>query len=238
MKNIFWLTAIVLAFIAGYFTHSITETPAAIDPVAPAAVTSVENPSKNSSLSSNQLSEAAKAAFAEKHKLTANPSKQQNSSEPIAEHAQASQLASSSQAADANDSTAKKHPNEITDEDIDKLIPVPFNQSLKNNHGNLREKYKDFAATNQQQDWDRNTQNKLTDAILSSPYAKFLNIESLQCKANLCEIRLYESKNGVWSLIQSEMRLQDWWDFGTSSSSGFNTNTPSVLGYYVLLQRR
>lgn len=238
MKNIFWLTAIVLAFVAGYFTHSVTETPAAIDPIAPTTMNSVENSSTNALPSSEQLSEAAKAVFSEKQKLTAKPSTHQTASESMTERAQAPQLPSKSQAADVGDSAAKKYPNEISDEEIDKLIPAPFNQSLKNNHSPLREKYKDFAATNQQQDWDRNTQNKLTDAILSNPYAKFLTIESLQCKANLCEIRLYETKNGVWSLIQSEMRLQDWWDFGTSSSSGFNTNTPSVLGYYVLLQRR
>ena len=238
MKNIFWLTIIVLAFVAGYFTHSVTETPVAIDSTAPTTMTSVENSSTNALPSSEQFSESAKAAFAEKETLTAKPSTHQTASEQMAERAQAPQLPSKPQTADIDDSAAKKYPNEISDEEIDKLIPAPFNQSLKNNHSPLREKYKDFAATNQQQDWDRNTQNRLTDAILSNPYAKFLTIESLQCKANLCEIRLYETKNGVWSLIQSEMRLQDWWDFGTSSSSGFNTNTPSVIGYYVLLQRR
>lgn len=234
MKNIFWLTAIVLAFFAGYFTHSVTEIPAeAVHISAP-----VENSSTNTPTSSEQLSTAAKAVFAEKQKQSASSSQAQTTSEPNTRVASVSHAANSSVAADTNNAAANKYPNEISDEEIDKLIPTPFNQSLKNNHGKLREKYKDFAATNQQQDWDINTQNKLSDAILSNPYAKFLTIESLQCRANLCEIRLYESKNGVWSLIQSEMRLQDWWDFGTSSSSGFNTNTPSVIGYYVLLQRR
>ncbi len=242
MKNIYWLAAIVLAFFAGYFTHSATETsPETLSEtaqVSPTLAAPVETSSTNTPVSSEQLSAAAKAVFAEKQKQSASSSQAQTTSEPNTGVASASHAANSSVAADTNNTAANKYPNEISDEDIDKVIPAPFNQSLKNRHGDLREKYKDFAATNQQQDWDRNIQNKLTDAILSSPYEKFLNIESLQCKANLCEIRLYETKNGVWSLIQAEMRLQDWWDFGTSSSSGFNTNTPSVLGYYVLLQRR
>ncbi len=238
MKNVFWFTAIILAFFAGYFTHSATETSVATTQAAHNVAAPVENSSTNTSVSSEQLGATAKAVFAEKQKYSASSSQVKTTSEPNTAVASASHAANSSVAPDANNTAANKYPNEISDEDIDKVIPAPFNQSLKNRHGDLREKYKDFAATNQQQDWDRNIQNKLTDAILSSPYAKFLNIESLQCKANLCEIRLYETKNGVWSLIQAEMRLQDWWDFGTSSSSGFNTNTPSVLGYYVLLQRR
>jgi hypothetical protein len=133
---------------------------------------------------------------------------------------------------------SSQYPNEITDEEIDKILPPPFNQKLKNNHGYIREKYREFADATEQKEFDINIQNKLTDAISSNPYSKFLNIESLVCKANICEIRLYETKRGVWSYIQAEMHLQDWWPFGNSSASGFNTNTPKTTGWYVLLVKR
>lgn len=238
MKNILWLTAIVFAFVAGYFTHSVTEAPAEATRVAPTVAATIENSLTNTPVSSEQLSATAKAVFAEKQKQSASSSQTQTTSAPNTGIASASHAANSSVAADTNNSAANKYPDEISDEEIDKAIPAPFNQSLKNRHGDLRGKYKDFAATNQQQDWDRNIQNKLTDAILSSPYAKFLTIESLQCKANLCEIRLYETKEGAWSVIMAEMRLQEWWDFGGTSASGFGTDTPSKMGWYVLFPRR
>jgi hypothetical protein len=238
MKNIFWLIAIVLAFFAGYFTHSVTEIPEEAIQVATPVAVPAETSSTNTPVSSEQLSAAAKAVFAEKQKQPASSSQAQTTSEPNTGIASASHTANSSVAADANNTATNKYPNEISDEDIDKVIPAPFNQKLKNKHGELREKYKDFAATNQQLEWDKNMQNKLSDAILGNPYSKFIILDSLQCKVNLCEIRLYETKEGAWSLIMAEMRLQEWWDFGGTSASGFGTDTPSKMGWYALFPRR
>ena len=128
-------------------------------------------------------------------------------------------------------------PSAITDEEIDKILPAPFNQQLKNNQGDIREKYKAFADAGGPQETDMDIQNKLTDTIFSNPYSKFLNIESLLCKAGVCEIRLYETKTGAWSYIQAEMQLQEWWSFSGASASGFDTGKPEVTGWYVLLVR-
>ena len=135
-------------------------------------------------------------------------------------------------------SKSNQSPSAITDEEIDKILPPPFNQQLKNNQGDIREKYKAFANATEPQESDVDVQNKLADAISSNPYAKFLNIESLLCRENICEIRLYETKSGVWSYIQAEMHLQDWWSFGSTSASGFDTGTPEVTGWYVLLVKK
>jgi hypothetical protein len=241
MKNTLWIAAIILAFGAGYFARGANQT---------AQVTQIQADSTQATgkleaaqISGKELSAAAKAAFAAKENIAAK-SANQTTPQPNTERAATPQTAPTPQAAtspvatDANNPAAKKYPNEISDEDIDKVIPFPFNQKLKNHHGDLREKYKDFAAANQQSEWDKTMQNKLSDSISSNPYAKFLTIESLQCKMNLCEIRLYETKDGAWSLIMAEMRIQDWWDIGGSSASGFGTETPSKTGWYVLLPRR
>jgi hypothetical protein len=237
MKNALWITAIVLAFVAGYFTRGASQSTSPASPQA--EITQPINKAADAQVSSEQLSAAAKAVFAAKEKATPKAQQIQNTPEPQTGAAVAPKTAADpAQVVDSNNPTVKKYPNEISDEDIDKFIPAPFNQKLKNHHGELREKYKDFAATNQQLEWDKNMQNKLSDSISSNPYAKFLTIESLQCKVNLCEIRLYETKEGAWSLIMAEMRLQDWWDFGGTSASGFGTDTPSKMGWYVLLPRR
>lgn len=129
----------------------------------------------------------------------------------------------------------KKRP--LTDEQIDKLVPAPFNQYLKGHDSALLEKYRKFSEQENPSSQDSDISNKISDAIASNPYSKFLNIESFQCKANFCEIRLYESKSGVWSYIQAEMSLQDWWKFQSSSAHGFDTGKENVSGWYVLLTR-
>lgn len=123
----------------------------------------------------------------------------------------------------------------INDAEIDKLVPAPFNQYLKGNRGFMRDRYRKFVDQEQPADPDRELYNRLSDAILSNPYAKYLDIESMQCRAGLCEIRLYERKIGVWSYIQAEMSLQDWWKFNNSSAHGFDTEDKNKQGWYVLL---
>lgn len=236
MKNVLWITTVFLAFAAGYFMHGTSQE---IPTATPQAETTQQiNNATAPQVSNEQLSAAAKAMFAEKEKGSSKAQQTQNTPEPqISSSAAPQRVTDPTQAADSSNPTVKKYPNEISDEDIDKVLPAPFNQSLKSRHGDLREKYKNFAAANQQLDWDKNMQNKLSDAILGNPYSKFVILDSLQCKVNLCEIRLYETKEGAWSLIMAEMRLQEWWDFGGTSASGFGTDTPSKMGWYVLFPR-
>jgi len=244
MKNTFWIAAIVLAFGAGYFTRGANQTAQATQ--VPTETVQHINSHATPQISGKELSAAAKAAFAAKEntaaKLENQTTPQPNTGSAATPHTAPAPQAATSPATDTNNPTAKKYPNEISDEDIDKVLPAPFNQALKNRHGDLREKYKDFAASSQPSDWDKEMQNKLSDAIFGSPYAKFINLESLQCKVNLCEIRLYETKEGVWSLIMAEMRLQDWWSFGGTSASGMPSNAPGTppgaMGWYNLFPRR
>jgi hypothetical protein len=132
---------------------------------------------------------------------------------------------------------AKDYPNEITAEEIDRVLPAPFNDSFKHAHGFLREKYKDFVANTLPNDWDTRMQNKISDFIFSNPYSKFINVESLMCKSGLCEIRLFETKQGTFSAILSEMALQDWWDVGGYHASG-NAVADGRTAYHVLLPRK
>ena len=239
MKNLYWTIALLLAFTAGYFTRAVTlqETTNNSRVGLPASLTAKN---KDSNTYSEKIDPTVKTAFTGKEK-NSNP----NLNQPVLEK-QITKLVPTPPSPKNNSvsdtdtlvATENKYPNEISDEEIDKAIPTPFNQSLKNRHGEVREKYKAFVAASEQSDWDKNMQNKLSDAILGHPYAKFIDLELLQCKVDFCEIRLYETREGAWSLIMAEMRLQDWWDIGGSSASGFATDTPSKMGWHVLLPRR
>lgn len=128
----------------------------------------------------------------------------------------------------------------ITDAEIDAVIPAPFNNQLKGMQGFLRDKYKAFAATEQGDDWDIKMKAHIEDSIYSNPYGKDIIVESLNCKIGICELRLYETKNGAWSFIHSEMGLQSWWDIGGSSSSGFvaQLDGKDITAYYVLMSKK
>lgn len=126
-----------------------------------------------------------------------------------------------------------KGESNITDEEIDKLVAAPFNETLKRTSGPLREKYKSFAEATEQSDWDTNTQNRMTDALLGNQYSKFIELESLICRADYCEIRGRESKSGVFGLIMSEMMLQDWWKMGHSQW----TNGIDSSAFYALITK-
>lgn len=242
MKNFTWFIAIVFAYIAGYFSHGGAEKAYAPQSPSNTAITLAAPPGSAANNTPGQQSTTQFAPADKPEATQANANQLANTQVPAtAVTPQPAQISASNTAAPADSaSVAKKYPKEISDEEIDKVIPAPFNQQLKNTHGDLREKYKDFAEADQPQSWDLNMQHKLMDAILSNPYAKFITLESLMCKQNLCEIRLYEKKDGAWSLIQAEMSMQDWWDIGQASSNGFEISTDknAPYGYYVLLARK
>jgi hypothetical protein len=235
MKNLLWIATVFLAFAAGYFTHGANQE-------APSAATKTIQPIDTAidpQVSREQLSAAAKAVFAAKEKVAPKTQQTQNPLERPTESAVTPQTAtapSPAQAVDAKNPTEKKYPNEISDEDIDKILPAPFNSSLKNVHGSLREKYKDFSETEKQDPWDVNMQNKITDYLMGNAYSKFLTVEAVNCKINFCEIRAIELKAGVSNLMFSEMSMQDWWDIGPSQ--WMTTNNKGAGTLYALLQRK
>jgi hypothetical protein len=234
MKKI--IIIFIVAFTAGYFSHS------AIGMRSASAEGATLTTSTNSQIDCSKTSvDGPKFTRA-----PSDPNEQQNQTVHSSKSDSVQSAASVPESGGNNYSysddsvgnTENKYPNEISDDEIDKILPAPFNQRLKNHHGTLREKYKKYAETSQPLDWDKNMQNKLNDAIFSNPYSKFLKVKSLQCKANLCEIQVFETKSGVWSYIHSEMQLQDWWDIGGASASGFGTDVESTKGWYVLLSKR
>ena len=122
----------------------------------------------------------------------------------------------------------------ITDEEIDKIVPSPFNEHVKRTPGKLREKLKEFSEATEQDEWDINIQNKVTDFLLGSSYSKFIELHSVNCKANFCEIRGRELKTNVFGVLFPEMMLQDWWDIADSQWS----NGGASGEFYALVIRR
>jgi hypothetical protein len=231
MKYITVVILIVVAYLAGYFTPKDLVTSAA-------SITAPTNSTRF--IQSKDSGETVHMRADEQKKLSTivNEAQSQKPAEPgIDTGVKPVPFAQQPRSGDAAPISKVVQPKAMSDEEINKLVPPPFNQQLKNSGGFIHEKFRKFAEQDQPNDKDRELYSRLSNAILSNPYAKFLDVESLQCKADFCEIRLYERKIGVWSYIQAEMSLQDWWQFDSSHASGFETDDANRQGWYVLLAK-
>ncbi|HSC67411.1 MAG TPA: hypothetical protein VLC79_06965 [Cellvibrio sp.] len=231
MRNVIILILIALAYIAGYVTPK-TAANSAITAV-PVESASVKIQASEAPAKTESLAATAKNSVINSGQETAVEAKTKPSSVTGPESVATTQPPAAPVIADSPSTATAQRP--LTNEQIDKLLPVPFNQYLKGHDATMLGKYRKFSEQEYPSRQDTDIQNKIADSIASNPYSKFLTIESLQCKASLCEIRLYENKLGVWSYIQSEMRLQDWWKFHSSSAQGFGVGKENVNGWYVLL---
>lgn len=236
MNILKWVAVIVIAFFVGYFSRSPESvvTPEVIgDCLRLDAFKEVQSALQEDQARVNRLESAATESKASSSKM--------NRQEKVVEPPVPDQLGQgqaenpiATPYVDPSQSQTSQVKSNISDEEIDKLVPAPYNESLKRSNGPLREKYKEFVNSDHQEEWDRNTQNRITDALLGNTYSKFIELESVACKVNYCEVRGRELKPGVINLIFSEMTLQDWWDMGMSHlSSGATDNT-----FYGLYMRR
>lgn len=232
----------VVGFAVGYLTNHLLQESVADVQIVKSTQQDCEQPSASADTVKQEapLSQpAASVSSLAAQPSTAAPQKNTNAihSEPdtSVDQPQAEKIP----VVDANSRDVKK-PDVITDAEIDAVLPAPFNEQLKGMQGYFRDKYKEFANAERGDDWDILMKGRIEDAIYSNPYGKSLTIDSLVCKRGICEIRLYETKYGAWSLILAEMQLQTWWGFNSIHSSGFAVqfNGENVTGHYVLIDRK
>ncbi len=237
------LIVAVVGFAAGYLTNHYLQAPVANVQIVKSAQQECEQPQVLTETDKREIPLNHSATSLASEAIAAVPQKNPNAINDEADvpadqsQPQPEKIPAARMRMGASD---VKPEDVITDAEIDAVIPAPFNNQLKGMHGYLRDKYKEFAATEQGGDWDVKMKGHIEDAIYSNPYGKDLIVESLNCKIGICELRLYETKNGAWSFILSEMGLQSWWDIGGSSSSGFGTqlNGKDITAYYVLMSKK
>lgn len=127
--------------------------------------------------------------------------------------------------------------NQPSDDDIDQLIPKPFNTSFKKAHPDLKTKYKDFVDPNKRpDDWDVRMQGLLRDFIMSRPMATDIIIDSLVCNANMCEVRLLENKKYLLLGLFGELMQQPWMTNQVNGTVDFNPDNSNAC--YILLMRK
>lgn len=166
------------------------------------------------------------------------PSSAQISSVATSAAQTASQPAQLQTQASSTAPSANTPSNQLSDEEIDQLIPKPFSASFKKAHPDLKAKYKDFVDTskNRPDDWDMRMQGLLRDFIMSRPMATDIIIESLLCNANMCEVRLLENKKYLLLGLFGDLMQQPWMINQVNGTVDFNPDNSNAC--YILLMRK
>lgn len=248
-----WVLVIVVAYTLGYFSHftdvelSNSQASFAPDDCAPplGAFGHVDSTLLGGK-ERIQQQESVKPVVAEKpatvigHDKATQPEEQEALPQvqpegdiATQEAAQAQQQPSSLERMNASQQSSIAKTSSITNEEIDLLVPAPFNEHVKRGPGKIREKLKEFSEASEQNDWDARIQNRMTDYLLGNSYSQFIELHSVSCKANLCEVRGRELKPNVFVFLITEMSLQDWWDIADSQWSSGGENG----GVYALFLR-
>lgn len=240
VNNFFGIAAMAIAAIALYsqtnshkenafdthtFEPSIQSNPHTAIPSAqkilvapvPSAVPPIETQKSSAKKIQQYNPDTTEKSSALKNKI--NPSEQPQSQTPVIE---------------------PKQPEKITDEDAKKVIPAPFNLALGIFQDNDRERYKEFSDTQLADDWDITMQAQLVDAIYSHPNGNALSIDSVSCKAHICELRVLATNSNTWPVVLADLRVQPWWDFGNNISIyefGIKQDTQIKTVYFILLYK-
>jgi hypothetical protein len=130
---------------------------------------------------------------------------------------------------------------EIDPELVDRAVQPPFSQIVKEQlvgEGD-KERFRRFATADTKDDWNLTMEHQLYDSIISHPLAKLITIESIKCKAGICELQLYEQDNDTWTRVANDLGNQPWWDFQTFSTYTFvaMVDLRRRNANYVLLSR-
>jgi len=141
---------------------------------------------------------------------------------------------------EAEKQTENKNQKSISDEEAKKVIPYPFVHALSIFEPEDRINYQKFSDANESDDWDLKMQAQLIDAIYSNPQSPALTLDSVSCKAHICELRIFAINNTAWPLVFADMQLTPWWSFKNSFSIyefGIQENFKIKTIYFVLLMR-
>jgi hypothetical protein len=115
------------------------------------------------------------------------------------------------------------HSNDLDSELIDQIVAAPFNQIVKEQlvgEGD-KDRFKKFALADIKDEWSLTMENHLYDGVISHPLANLITIQSISCKAGICELQIYEQNNNVWSQVITDLGSQPWWDFQSFSTYTF-----------------
>ncbi|MDT0584162.1 hypothetical protein [Brumicola blandensis] len=114
-------------------------------------------------------------------------------------------------------------PDAITLEEVQKYVPAPFDQQIANSPNFVTDHFKKLHEAEDDLGWGIEMQTRISDFIVTHEYGSYLQLESVICREGTCEVRAFPDNLLQWREgILSDMAMQSWWDFNSSSSISGN----------------
>lgn len=125
----------------------------------------------------------------------------------------------------------------ITLAEVEPYLPEPFANTVSESKGTVVDLFKKLQAEEVDYDWAVEMEQKIKDYFVTHDLAGEVNLQSVNCKKTICEIRGFEKSNNVVGVIISGMHTQVWWNFnGSHKSTG--SNEKDGLFFYMLASRK
>jgi|GEM_PF-1491869 len=126
--------------------------------------------------------------------------------------------------------------SEVTDEEMESLVPAPFKSFLSSFRGETRNDIFDFHNKEDDFDWGYDKQNNISDYIQTHFEGVNVELISVICKQPRCEILVTEKHENAWDNIMKDMTQQLWWKFSSFTSST-RSNAENELSIYVFFSQ-
>jgi hypothetical protein len=126
--------------------------------------------------------------------------------------------------------------SDITTEQMEALVVEPFKSHIGNFTGAERNDIYNFHQAEEDLDWGYNMQNYISDFILTHYNVNEINLVSVICKQQKCELLIIQLIDGGWEKIARDFGQQPWWKFKyTSSTSSNYPGSKTNLAIYTFL---
>ena len=126
--------------------------------------------------------------------------------------------------------------SDITTEQMEALVVEPFKSHIGNFTSAERNDIYNFHQAEEDLDWGYNMQNYLSDFILTHYNVNEINLVSVICKQQKCELLIIQLVDGGWEKVARDLGQQPWWKFKyTSSTSSNYPGSETNLAIYTFL---
>ena len=126
--------------------------------------------------------------------------------------------------------------SDVTDEEMENLVPKPFKSFLSAFRGDTRNDIFDFHNQEDDLDWGYDQQNNISDYVQTHYEGTSVELISVICKQPRCEVLVTEKQEDAWNKIMKDMTQQAWWKFSSFTSST-RSNAENELSIYAFLSQ-
>lgn len=124
----------------------------------------------------------------------------------------------------------------VSTSQMEALVDEPFKGLINSFTGVTRDQIYNFHQAEEDADWGYNMQNNISDLINTHYEVNDINLVSVICKQQQCEIQVIQHADEAWNKISQDLMEQDWWTFtSTISSAGNASNSSNDMAIYTFL---